>query len=323
MSRPPAPAEQVTLMWVPDGAQGEVRRATLRLTQLRLGALVAAVLVCALGIGGLRGWFAGGDDAALLDENLALKRRLLHLEGRLNSVDAEVQRLRLYDQQIGGPADAPDDAPPLDGTGPVDPEEAAAAGLHSDPGRLPRRGEAGDPMDELVQPGDIDGRLHHADLRLDALAQHLSALEQQLGGLAEEAEAWRGVAPGLPSAWPLQGVLTSGFGWRRSPFTRQWKFHMGVDIAAPRGTVIVAPGPGRVVRAEYADGYGRVVEINHGEGVITRFGHNARLLVSDGQSVRAGQAIATVGMTGHTTGPHLHYEIYVDGQAVDPLEVLE
>lgn len=327
MSRGPRPVEQVTLMWVPDGAQGEVRRATLRLPQARLAMAALGALLVLLALSALRGWTSGGGESMLLDENLALKRRLMHLEGRLDGVDAELQRLRLYDQQIGGPTLAPDEGPALpgeaEGTGPFDAEEAEAGGLHSDPGRLLRRGEAGDPMDELVPAGDIDGRLERADLRLDALAQHLGQLEQRLGGLAEEAEGWRSVAPGLPSAWPLQGVLTSGFGWRRSPFTRQWKFHLGVDIAAPRGTVIVAPSAGRVVRAEFAEGYGRVVEINHGEGVITRYGHNARLLVRDGQAVRAGQAIATVGMTGHTTGPHLHYEIYVDGQAVDPLEVLE
>lgn len=320
-ARGPVRAQRVTLMWVPEGAQGEVLRWTLELRRLR--GLVMAGCLGVLGVVGLGGLVAdrlgrGAAERQLVEENLALKARLLQLEGRLDGVDGELLRLRLYDQQIGGA----EMAPPLP-EGPLDPEEAAAGGRVEDLGRLPAPGEAGDPMDEL-DPGEaLDLRLRRAAARLDAAVGQLERLDERMGGLAEHAEAWRGVAPGLPTAWPLSGVLTSGFGWRRSPFTRQWKFHMGVDIAAPRGTVIVAPGPARVIRSEYASGYGRVVELDHGEGVTTRYGHNARLLVAEGQLVRAGQPIATVGMTGHTTGPHLHYEVYVNGQAVDPLEVLE
>ena len=316
----PAPTRRVTLMWVPEAAQGEVLRWTLELARVRrlgvavVGGALALLFTLGAAVGGVGQTAA---DRALVEENLALKGRLLALEGRLDTVDGELLRLRLYDQQIGGP----EMAPPAEG--PLDADEAAAGALHEEPGRLPALGEAGDPMDEL-DPGDsLDLRLRRASGRLDAVVDRLQRLDARMGGLAEHAEAWRGVAPGVPTAWPLSGVLTSGFGWRRSPFTRQWKFHMGVDIAAPRGTVIVSPGPGTVVRSEYATGYGRVVEIDHGEGVVTRYGHNARLLVADGQAVRAGQPIATVGMTGHTTGPHLHYEVYVNGQAVDPLEVLE
>lgn len=313
-------ARRVTLMWVPEAAQGQILRWTVELGRVqRLSvALIGGALALLFTVGAAGGGLGqSAAERALVEENLALKGRLLALEGRLDTVDGELLRLRLYDQQIGGP----EMAPPAEG--PLDPEEAAAGALQEEPGRLPAPGEAGDPMDEL-DPGDsLDLRLRRASGRLDEVVDELQRLDARMGGLAEHAEAWRGVAPGVPTAWPLSGVLTSGFGWRRSPFTRQWKFHMGVDIAAPRGTVIVSPGPGLVIRSEYASGYGRVVEIDHGEGVVTRYGHNARLLVADGQAVRAGQPIATVGMTGHTTGPHLHYEVYVNGQAVDPLEVLE
>ena len=319
--RVPRPARRVTLMWVPEGAQGQVLRWTLPLRRMRAiaGAVVVAGLGLLLGVGALADRLgAGAAERGLVEENLALKARLMHLEGRLDGVDGELLRLRMYDQQIGGPGMVV----PLP-EGPIAPEEAQLGGVIEEPGRLPRLGEAGDPMDEIDASEALDLRLSRAALRLDAAVDQLERLESELGGLAADAEAWRLVAPGLPSAWPLHGVLTSGFGWRRSPFTRRWTFHMGVDIAAPRGTVIVAPGPARVIRSAYAAGYGRVVELDHGEGVVTRFGHNARLLVSEGQVVRAGQPIATVGMTGHTTGPHLHYEVYVHGQAVDPLEVLE
>ena len=128
----------------------------------------------------------------------------------------------------------------------------------------------------------------------------------------------------VPRGWPVAGaVLTSGFGWRRSPFTRRWKFHSGLDLAAARGAPVVAPAMGTVVTADFQSGYGRVVEVDHGFGIVTRYAHNARLLVAVGEKVRRGQVISTVGMTGATTGPHLHYEIRVDGVPVDPLEYLE
>jgi murein DD-endopeptidase MepM/ murein hydrolase activator NlpD len=141
--------------------------------------------------------------------------------------------------------------------------------------------------------------------------------------VVETAENFRARAGAIPSAWPLEGVLTSGFGWRRSPFNRRWKFHFGIDVSAPVGTIIRAPASGVVVTAEYNSGYGRMLEVDHGYEVVTRYAHNARLLVGVGEVVQAGQPISTVGMTGATTGPHLHYEIYVEGQPIDPLEHLQ
>jgi murein DD-endopeptidase MepM/ murein hydrolase activator NlpD len=143
-----------------------------------------------------------------------------------------------------------------------------------------------------------------------------------MGHLAETAEGWRAHNAAVPTAWPIEAVLTSGFGWRRSPFTRRWKFHSGLDLAAPRGTPIYAAADGEVIWANWDSGYGRLVEIDHGNNIITRYGHNSRLYVQEGDHVRQGQLISTVGMTGQTTGPHLHYEIHVDGVAVDPLDYL-
>ena len=96
-----------------------------------------------------------------------------------------------------------------------------------------------------------------------------------------------------------------------------------MDLSAPKGTPITAPAPGVVRTAKYNSGYGRMVEIDHGFGIMTRFAHNARVFVEEGDVVKPGQVISTVGMTGQTTGPHLHYEVHVDGQPVDPLEYLE
>jgi murein DD-endopeptidase MepM/ murein hydrolase activator NlpD len=116
--------------------------------------------------------------------------------------------------------------------------------------------------------------------------------------------------------WPARGVLTSGFGmrWRRH--------HNGIDIAAPRGTPIYAARDGRVVRAAWFGGYGRLVVVDHGDGMQTWYAHASRMLVRVGQHVKRGQQIATVGCTGVCSGPHLHFEVRIGGRPVDPLRHL-
>ncbi|MBE7381391.1 MAG: LysM peptidoglycan-binding domain-containing M23 family metallopeptidase [Leptolyngbya sp. SIO1E4] len=119
-------------------------------------------------------------------------------------------------------------------------------------------------------------------------------------------------------AWPAQGVLTSGYGWR-------WgRMHRGIDIAGPVGTPIFSAGPGVVVRSGWnSGGYGNMVDVRHPDGSMTRYAHNSRLLVQEGQQVRQGQQIAEMGSTGYSTGPHLHFEIHLpDEGTVNPMAYL-
>jgi murein DD-endopeptidase MepM/ murein hydrolase activator NlpD len=123
-----------------------------------------------------------------------------------------------------------------------------------------------------------------------------------------------------PAIMPTVGWLTSGFSFHRyHPMLHKYRPHLGIDIAAPYGTVVVAPASGTVVRVARAKGYGRVMDIDHGNGVLTRYGHLSRFLAHNGDQVERGQAIARVGRSGLATGPHLHYEVHVDGTTVDPL----
>ncbi len=122
-----------------------------------------------------------------------------------------------------------------------------------------------------------------------------------------------------PSIWPVKGWVTSEFGNRRSPFNRSRDFHAGIDIAAQWGTAVVAPAAGVVSYSGYKGGLGRTVIVDHGYGIHSYFGHAAALLVRQGQKVKRGTQIARVGNSGHSTGPHLHYEIHVDGVATDPM----
>lgn len=122
----------------------------------------------------------------------------------------------------------------------------------------------------------------------------------------------------VPTISPLGGWVTSDFGMRRSPLSGQRQFHQGVDIASPFGSPVLATGDGVVTYAERAGGLGNKVVIDHGYGVSTVYGHNSQLLVNAGDKIKRGQLIAKVGSTGRSTGPHLHYEILVDGVPVNP-----
>ncbi len=121
---------------------------------------------------------------------------------------------------------------------------------------------------------------------------------------------------------PVTGAETSSYGYRRDPFTNRRKLHKGVDYRAPRGTPVFAAGPGVVRVARRKSGYGRVIMLDHGAGVETRYAHLQSIEVDAGEHVSAGTRIGSVGSTGRATGPHLHFELRIDGDAHDPQEVL-
>jgi len=126
-----------------------------------------------------------------------------------------------------------------------------------------------------------------------------------------------------PSIWPASGRLTSGFGMRRSPFNRAvMQFHSGIDIAGVHGSAIYATADGVVTSVGYRGGYGNLVTISHGYGFETYYAHLSRFAVSSGQGVKRGQVIAYMGRTGRVTGTHLHYEVRVNGVAVNPMNYI-
>ncbi len=128
-----------------------------------------------------------------------------------------------------------------------------------------------------------------------------------------------GVEASLPTYQPVNyPYLSSSFGWRRNPVTGRYAMHEGLDFAAPRGTPIRAASGGVVTEAGRVSGYGKMVEINHGNGLVTRYAHASKLDVKAGDIVEKGQVIANVGTTGRSTGPHLHFEVRMAGHPLDP-----
>ena len=153
---------------------------------------------------------------------------------------------------------------------------------------------------------------------LSQLKGAASRQEASLQVLIEYFEDKRSLYASTPSVWPVRGWVTSRFGSRISPFSGIQKFHEGMDIAAQTGTPVVASADGVVVKAGFGTGYGNMVEISHGYGIKTLYAHNSRLNVKAGQRVRRGDVIAYAGDSGSSTGPHLHYEVRLNGLPVNP-----
>jgi murein DD-endopeptidase MepM/ murein hydrolase activator NlpD len=155
----------------------------------------------------------------------------------------------------------------------------------------------------------------------DQIDQIESAIYRQDVGfesLLEGIEKQQNLLASTPAIHPVDGWVTSGFGYRESPFTNKKEFHKGIDIAAPKGTPIVATANGTVTSAGAKGTLGRVMTIDHGHGIVTRFAHVAKFLKSPGDQVKRGETVALVGNSGRSTGPHVHYEVHLNGIPVNP-----
>jgi murein DD-endopeptidase MepM/ murein hydrolase activator NlpD len=157
-------------------------------------------------------------------------------------------------------------------------------------------------------------------------ANSLAALEGKMSQLERNMHAYESVLRErgyTPSVWPVVGKLESGFGGRRNPFGgNSYEFHSGQDIDAAMGDPVVAGASGKVTFVGCQNGYGQLVVIDHGGGLTTRYGHLSHIDVTQGQTVERSQFIGRVGSTGRATGPHLHYEIRINDEPVNPLQYL-
>jgi murein DD-endopeptidase MepM/ murein hydrolase activator NlpD len=161
------------------------------------------------------------------------------------------------------------------------------------------------------EEANLEGLIREREAELEAERE----AERRAQGISGETVT--SSAPGT-FAWPVSGTITSPFGWRSNPFGGSPEFHQGLDIAAPTGTTVTATASGTVLLAQWYGGYGNYILIDHGGGYSSGYGHLSAIYVSVGQKVQKGQAIGAVGSTGQSTGPHLHFEIRINGKPVDP-----
>lgn len=155
-------------------------------------------------------------------------------------------------------------------------------------------------------------------MELDRLHKESMLREMSLNELTIYLEGEQDYINSTPSIWPTRGFVTSGFGYRRDPFTRCIKMHEGIDIANKVGTLVYTGADGLIVFAGIESGYGMLITIEHGYGMATRYGHLDTILVHEGDRVKKGDKIGTIGCSGRCTGSHLHYEVRINSVPVNP-----
>lgn len=263
------------------------------------GLLILALIACNAWL--WRAWL----QARHLDENLnnaqrvieEQRRQIVNLAGRITGVSQDLQRVQRFDSKL----------------------------------RMMMNMEK-DPAEVGGAPGDFSRAylpLHRQELAARKMQDFLSRLSESvrleevrqqdlLRALRENREA----LASMPSIWPVVGFISSSFGGRSSPFGGGGQFHKGLDISNRMGTPVLAPAQGAVILAARDGAYGNSVEINHGGGIVTKYGHMQRWAVQPGQWVKRGEIIGYIGMSGRTTGPHLHYEVRLNGVPVNPMRYI-
>ena len=179
-----------------------------------------------------------------------------------------------------------------------------------------------DVREKLKSEKDEKGLVQQMRTDIERLKSEAASREESLSELERLLQTKRDVLVSTPSIWPVQGWVTSGFGFRANPFTGLTQMHEGMDISNRIGTLIVATADGIIsdIGSDWA--HGRILVISHGFGMMTRYSHLNKVLVRVGQKVKRGDKIAEVGMSGKTTGPHLHYEIKLNSIPVNPMRYI-
>ena len=170
------------------------------------------------------------------------------------------------------------------------------------------------------RPADLGDNPYRDDLDKMSLRSH--RIDSDLSVLEQKFVAQSQLFASIPSITPVHGILTDGFGGRSDPFTGEQGTHNAIDISSAVGQAVRAPADGIVVKSEWANGYGNVIYLSHGYGYSTRYGHLSSYAAKPGQHVKRGDIIGYVGSTGRSTGPHLHYEVRLNNNPVNPLEYI-
>lgn len=286
------------------GEESPVRQYSLAPKTLFWGglAVVSGLLVFVVGLGLFVG--GGGLETRQLEaRNRLLSTELARLHTQVGGLETALADLAERDAQLRTLAGLD----PLDG-------EVLQVGVGG-PGSL---GPDEHPLSE-IDP-ELGSSAFAVEYDLNALERRARLLAESMDEAADSLAAHRDLLESTPSILPAAGYLSSRFSRSRMhPIHHQALPHEGIDVSAPRGTPILAAAKGRVVRSGWVSGYGQMVEIDHGYGFTTLYGHASKLLVRVGQEVRRGDIIAQVGSTGIATSAHVHYEVRLNGRAQNPM----
>jgi len=294
-----------TVIVVPHGA-GSSKSVAVSATVVKLLAGVATVAAASV-LAALVTVVSHGVDATrnaqLERQNQVLATEVQRLDGRVEDLSDTLALISRSDQEIRL----------LAGLAPLDPD-VRRAGIGGPVGTWSER-------EQLLNDGGSVGRqAFSVHASLDALIRRANLLATSFRQAADSLQFQVQRLAAMPSIMPTTGFLSSRFSSiRYHPILHENRAHEGIDITAPYGTEVVAPASGRVVRVGWENGYGLEVTIDHGYGIETRYAHLSRTGVVVGQAVRRGDRLAWVGNTGLSIGPHLHYEVVVNGRPTDPL----
>jgi Membrane proteins related to metalloendopeptidases len=233
--------------------------------------------------------------------------QVLSLTGKLQALEADILRVQQFDTKLRVLMNVDKDA---SDTG--DDEERVAAAASG-------AGALNNPL-FLSRHRELYIRRMHS--LVDELAANILLEEVEQQTLVVLMRTNKDTLLSTPSIWPVKGFLTSGFGWRRSPMSGASRMHQGLDISNRVGTPIRAPARGAVTFSGADGAYGICVMLNHGNGIVTRYAHMSKTLVKVGDYVQRGDVIGALGNTGRSTGPHLHYEVIVNGMPVNPMRYI-
>ena len=286
-----------------DSEEDVTRTVRLSLRSLRVLAIGAGAAVAVLAVGAvlsiytlMNGEMYASETAQLREANRIQQEQILQVSKRASALQQDLDSLRRAEDGLRAIVGAP----------PAAADETVQEGTISPTGGEQHAPTTADLSEALEM---IEERLSTRRSSIDLLAE---TMRREFPGAASYASD---SAPHTtPSIWPAAGYVSSPYGLRFNGT----EFHQGIDIAADMGTPIVATADGVVTAAEWNGGYGNMVDVDHGGGIVTRYGHASAVAVTVGQQVRRGEVIAYVGSTGRSTGPHVHYEVRVDGQPVNP-----
>jgi murein DD-endopeptidase MepM/ murein hydrolase activator NlpD len=241
---------------------------------------------------------ASSENSVLKEENAQLRSQILLVQEKVAHISATLDRVERFDAKLRTAVTQLQDPERNLAIGPVGSSDADAA----IPGPAPAS----------------EGNLTALPGKLSSLETEASRQEQSLRELQEYFDDQRSLLASTPSLWPTRGWVTSDFGTRIDPYSAERKMHQGLDIATPHGQQVYTPSDGTVVFVGTEGGYGKVLVVDHGYGVKTRYGHLSETFVRLGDRVKRGDRVAAVGNTGRSTGPHLHYEVRVNGIPENP-----
>jgi len=325
---------------ITDGGGQRTRAFTLRRWQILMALVLFAAACMAASVGLYRyavegAWpLADGVDAAAVGDEVQaeserdrfLRANLDAFAQRLGELQARMFNLETMGERVSGLAGVkPDQRKPVAASAPAgsDSGKARAATPESTSGATPAdkrsaAGGEGGPYVPAEHPSllQLNAALDDLDGWVDDQTDLLTLAESRL--LESKLQSLM-----VPSVRPIDGPLSSGFGFRTDPFTGRTALHTGLDFPAPTGTQIHAAAGGVVLSTDYHPAYGNLLQIDHGNGLVTRYAHTSKILVAQGDLIRRGQVVALVGSTGRSTGPHLHFEVMVDGSQQDPRKFLD